>query len=56
MRVHVVQVAYGDDETVTDRIARVAGLVREQRGADLVVLPELWSHGGFSYQRLSERA
>ena len=56
MRVHVVQVAYGDDETVPDRIARVAGLVREQRGADLVVLPELWSHGGFSYQRWVERA
>jgi predicted amidohydrolase len=50
MRVHVVQVAYGDDETVTDRVARVADLVRAQRGADLVVLPELWAPGGFSYR------
>ena len=45
MRVHVVQLAYGDDEPVADRVERVAGLVREQRGADLVVLPELWAAG-----------
>jgi predicted amidohydrolase len=56
MRVHVVQVAYGDGETVPERIDRVAGLVREQRGADLVVLPELWSHGGFCYRQWVERA
>ena len=50
MRVHVLQLAYGDDEPVADRVARVAELVRAQRGADLVVLPELWAHGGFSYR------
>ncbi len=52
MRVHVIQVSYGDDEPVADRIDRVARLVRDQRGADLVVLPELWSHGGYSYPHL----
>jgi len=56
MRVHVVQVAYGDDEPVAERVARVAGLVAEQRGADLVVLPELWAPGGFSYRSWSDRA
>ena len=56
MRIHVLQVAYGDDEPVSDRVARVAGLVRAQRGADLVVLPELWAPGGFSYRRWAERA
>lgn len=50
MRVHVVQVAYGDDEPAAARVARVADLVRAQRGADLVVLPELWAPGGFAYR------
>jgi predicted amidohydrolase len=56
MRVHVVQVAYGDDEPVADRVTRVADLVRAQRGADLVVLPELWAPGGFSYREWDARA
>ncbi len=56
MRVHVVQVAYTDDEPVAERVDRVAALVRAQGGADLVVLPELWPHGGFSYRAWSERA
>jgi predicted amidohydrolase len=54
--VHLIQVAYTDDEPVADRIARVADLVRAQRGADLVVLPELWPHGGFAHRRWAERA
>jgi predicted amidohydrolase len=56
VRVHVVQVAYGDDESLDQRVARVAGLVRGQRGADLVVLPELWPQGGFSYDRWDGQA
>ena len=56
MRVHVIQVGYGDDESVADRTRRVAGLVREQQGADLVVLPELWPQGGFSYDRWEDEA
>jgi predicted amidohydrolase len=56
VRVHVVQVAYGDSEPLADRVTRVASLVREQRGADLVVLPELWPQGGFSYDRWDEQA
>jgi predicted amidohydrolase len=56
MRVHVLQVAYGDTEPMSERVERVAGMVREQRGADLVVLPELWAHGGFDYRHWAERA
>ena len=56
MRIHVLQVAYGDDEPVQARRERVADLVRQQRGADLVVLPELWAPGGFSYAEWSDRA
>lgn len=56
MRIHVIQVAYGDDEGVAERVERVSALVREQQGADLVVLPELWAHGGFAYQTWAQRA
>jgi predicted amidohydrolase len=56
MRVAVLQVAYGDDEPMEARVDRVAGLVREQRGHDLVVLPELWAPGGFSYREWGTRA
>jgi predicted amidohydrolase len=56
MRVAVLQVAYGDDETMDARIERVAALVRAQAGHDLVVLPELWAPGGFSYREWDARA
>jgi predicted amidohydrolase len=56
MRVHVLQVGYGDAEPMAERVERVAALVREQRGADLVLLPELWAHGGFDYRHWAERA
>jgi predicted amidohydrolase len=51
MRVHAVQLAYGDDESLDDRLRRVEGIVRSQHGADLVLLPELWPQGGFAYDR-----
>lgn len=50
MRVHVLQVAYGDGEPLVDRVERVAAMVAAQRGADLVVLPELWAPTGMGYQ------
>jgi predicted amidohydrolase len=56
MRVAVLQIAYGDEEPVFERVERVAALVREQRGHDLVVLPELWAPGGFAYREWAERA
>jgi predicted amidohydrolase len=56
MRIAVLQLGYDDLEPVADRVTRVAALVRAQAGHDLVVLPELWAPGGFSYQRWDERA
>ena len=56
MRVAVIQVGYGDAEPVPERVERVAALVREQAGHDLVVLPELWAPGGFAYREWEERA
>lgn len=61
--VAVLQVAYGDTESGTDRIARVSDLVRaaaeSQDGRprpDLVVLPELWVATGFDYGRWEDAA
>src|SRR3954452_8129044 len=56
MRVHVVQVAYGDGEPVEERVERVAELVAGQAGADLVVLPELWAPTGMGYREWAGRA
>lgn len=56
LRVAVLQIAYGDDESMDERIDRVAALVRAQAGHDLVVLPELWAPGGFSYREWADRA
>ncbi|CAN5521370.1 carbon-nitrogen family hydrolase [soil metagenome] len=50
MKIALIQLAYGDQETPAERLARVADLVRAQRGHDLVVLPELWSAGAFDYR------
>ncbi|MEU8520741.1 carbon-nitrogen family hydrolase [Streptomyces sp. NPDC048577] len=51
MRASLIQIAVDPDETIEARRARVAGLVREERGAaDLVVLPELWPMGAFAYE------
>ena len=51
MRIAVVQVAYGDDETPQARVDRVCGLVESAApGHDLVVLPELWMPTGFGYE------
>ena len=56
MRVHVIQLSYGDDESAAERTERVTGLVRSQQGADLVVLPELWPNGGFAYDSWEDGA
>lgn len=56
MKVAVIQLAYGDDESVVHRVERACEFVRDQSGHDLVVLPELWSAGGFDYRAWNERA
>ncbi|MFV0459922.1 MAG: carbon-nitrogen family hydrolase [Actinomycetales bacterium] len=56
MHVRLLQVGYDDDESADLRRRRVADQVREQRGADLVVLPELWAPTGFGYRGWTELA
>jgi predicted amidohydrolase len=56
VRASLIQIAVDPHESVVSRRARVAALVREQRGADLVVLPELWPMGAFAYEAFAEEA
>ncbi|MFE6131590.1 carbon-nitrogen family hydrolase [Streptomyces sp. NPDC056437] len=56
MRASLIQIAADPVETVNSRRQRAASLVREQRGADLVVLPELWPVGAFAYQSFEDEA
>ncbi|MGW3623735.1 carbon-nitrogen family hydrolase [Streptomyces sp. NPDC000880] len=56
MRASLIQIAVDPDESVNSRRRRVAALVREQHGADLVVLPELWPVGAFAYQSFADEA
>jgi predicted amidohydrolase len=57
MKVALVQVASPDSETREERIDRVEAILRGVKGAELIVLPELWSAGYFhfdEYQALAE--
>lgn len=56
MRASVIQIAVNEDESVEARRRRVAAMVREQAGADLVVLPELWTTGAFAYEEFGREA
>ncbi|MGW5427768.1 carbon-nitrogen family hydrolase [Streptomyces sp. NPDC004059] len=56
MRASLIQIAVNEDESVDNRRQRVAALVREQAGADLVVLPELWTTGAFAYEDFGREA
>ncbi|MER6525523.1 carbon-nitrogen family hydrolase [Streptomyces sp. NPDC001508] len=56
MRASLIQIAVDEDESVESRRRRVAAAVREQAGADLVVLPELWTTGAFAYEKFGTEA
>ncbi|MEE4545337.1 carbon-nitrogen family hydrolase [Streptomyces sp. V4-01] len=56
MRATLLQIDVDPSETVADRRTRVAEMVRGQRGADLVVLPELWPVGAFAAESFAAGA
>ncbi|NIH83273.1 carbon-nitrogen family hydrolase [Amycolatopsis granulosa] len=56
MRIAMVQLASPPEESPEDRRVRAGSLVAQARGADLVVLPELWAAGYFAFDRYPERA
>ncbi len=56
VRATLLQIDVKPDEAVESRRSRVAALVREQAGSDLVVLPELWPIGAFAYDEFTPSA
>ncbi|QKV93703.1 carbon-nitrogen family hydrolase [Streptomyces sp. NA02950] len=56
MRASLVQIDVDPDESPESRRDRVAGVVRDQSDSDLVVLPELWTHGAFAYDSFDSGA
>ncbi|MFF5983768.1 carbon-nitrogen family hydrolase [Streptomyces olindensis] len=56
MRASVIQISVDEGESVESRRRRVASMVRDQAGADLVVLPELWTTGAFAYEEFGREA
>ncbi len=56
MHIRLVQLCADLAAPLEQRVARAARLVREQEGADLVVLPELWAHDAFAVDRWASGA
>ncbi|MFM9592508.1 carbon-nitrogen family hydrolase [Streptomyces scabiei] len=56
MRASLIQIGVEEDESADLRRRRVASLVRDQAGADLVVLPELWTTGAFAFESFTSAA
>ncbi|MET7450542.1 carbon-nitrogen family hydrolase [Streptomyces sp. NPDC005574] len=56
MRASLIQITVDEAEPVAERRQRAASLVRDQAGADLVVLPELWTTGAFAYEEFAREA
>lgn len=50
VKVAAVQFAFDEAEPYDARVERMLSLVAAEAAADLVVLPELWPNGGFTYQ------
>jgi predicted amidohydrolase len=56
VRASLIQIRVDEDESAQSRRRRAASLVREQDGADLVVLPELWTTGAFAVESFAAAA
>jgi predicted amidohydrolase len=56
VRIDVLQLAPDYGASIDARRDAAVEAVRLRAGADLVVLPELWPQGGFTYQRWAEDA
>ena len=56
MRIASIQLSVGDDESKDARLDRAMTMVAGCTGADLVMLPEIWASGYFSFDRYHDEA
>lgn len=56
MKVASIQLEMKDSETRGQRIERAESLCIQAKGADLILLPEIWATGYFSFDRYREEA
>lgn len=56
MKVAVIQLGINDEESKSQRILRVRNMLGQIREADLIMLPELWNTGYFSFGRYREES
>jgi predicted amidohydrolase len=56
MKIASVQVEIKDDETKQQRIERVSEKLDELEGQDLIILPEIWATGYFSFDAYRKEA
>ncbi|WP_460073533.1 carbon-nitrogen family hydrolase [Streptomyces sp. YKOK-I1] len=56
MRASLIQLSVDASDSADERRRRAASLVRDRAGDDLVVLPELWAAGAWSYDRWDQDA
>lgn len=56
MNIACVQLQIKDTESKAERIDRVSALLEDLQGLDLIVLPELWATGYFSFDHYVDEA
>ena len=57
VNIALLQLAVDDTEPVYERVPRVIGMIRQAaQRAELIVLPELWPTGAFSYETMATHA
>ncbi len=49
MRSYILQLEYRDSGTKQERLSRAADIIRSLESPDIILLPELWATGFFSY-------
>lgn len=56
MKITTIQLEHNDSDTKEDRINSVCGLIERNAESDLILLPEMWNTGFFSYDKYFENA
>jgi predicted amidohydrolase len=56
MKVAILQLAFNQDDNKAARISRVENILDQVKGADLVLLPEVWNIGYFAFDQYKSQS